>query len=120
MGFCASRTAGSPASRTTLLRRSGGSLASGDRSQRLLERPARGHHGCGLVPAVGHAVRAAIVVPAAVLRPVGGLDQLLVGLRVAVAHQVAGALPAEQRVARNAPRGALVVDLALEEVEEER
>ena len=46
--------------------------------------------------------------------------QLLVGLRVAVRHQVAGPLPAEQRVRRDGPRGAGEVDLALEEVQEQR
>jgi len=88
--------------------------------QRFLDRTTRLHHGSRLIPAVRHAVVAARVVAAAVLRPVGGLDELLVGLRVAVGHQVAGALPAEQRVARDPPGSALVVDLALQEVEEER
>src|ERR1700689_5312997 len=74
----------------------------------------------GLIAAVGHAVLAARVPAAAVLAPVGRLDQLLVGLRVAVGHQVAGALPTEQRVTRNSPGGAVEFGLALEEVEEQR
>src|SRR5207247_512561 len=60
------------------------------------------------------------VAAAPVLLPVGRLDQLAVRLRVTVRHQVARPLPAEERVARNPPRRALEVDLALEEVEEQR
>src|SRR5204862_1390280 len=74
----------------------------------------------GLVAAMRHAVVAARVTAAAVLRPVGRLDQLAVRLRVAVRHQVAGPLPPEERVARDPPRRALEVDPALEKVEEER
>src|SRR6188474_3932697 len=69
---------------------------------------------------MGHAVVAAGITAAAVLLPVRRLDELVVGLRVAIRHQVAGALPAEDRVARDSPGGALEVHLALEEVEEER
>ena len=60
-------------------------------------------HGGRLVAAVGHAVFAARVLAAPVLAPVGRLEQLFVGLGVAVGHQVARALPAEQRVARECP-----------------
>src|SRR2546430_840689 len=90
------------------------------RADRLPERARRREDRRRLVPAVRHAVRAAVVVAPPVLAPVGGLDQLLVRLRVAVAHQVARSLPAEDGVARDAPRRALEVDLALQEVEEER
>ena len=64
-------------------------------AQALLERAHRGEHGRRLVAAVGHAVVAALVLAAAVLVPVGGLDELLVGLDVAVVHQVARLLPAQ-------------------------
>src|SRR5215211_1851747 len=86
----------------------------------LLERLRRGEDGRGLVAAVGHAVVAARVAAPTVLLPLRGLDQLLVRLRIAVGHQVARALPAEDRIAGDAPRRALEIHLALEEVEEER
>src|SRR6478672_5231249 len=95
-------------------------LAGDHGAQRLAERLRRREHGGRLVAAVCHAVVAARVASAPVLRPVGRLDQLAVGLRVAVRHQVARALPAEERVARDPPRRALEVDLAFEKVEEER
>ena len=69
---------------------------------------------------MGHAVCTPRVAAAPVAVPVGGLDQLLVGRDVAVRHQVAGTLPAEDRVAGDPPCGALEVDLPLQEVEEER
>src|SRR6266849_3839037 len=84
---------------------------------RLAQRAHRGQHGRGLIAAVRHAVGAARVLAPPVGVPVGGLDELLVGLHVAVGHQVAGLLPAEQRVGGNPPRGAAEVGLALEEVE---
>ncbi len=67
-----------------------------------------------------HAVGAARVLAPPVGVPVGRLDELLVRLHVPVVHQVAGLLPAEQRVGRNAPRGAAEIGLALEEVQEQR
>src|SRR5690606_24300884 len=89
-------------------------------AQRLLQGAHGGEDGGGLVAAVRHAVGAARVLAAAVLVPVGVLDQLPVRRHVAVAHQVAGALPAEQGVVGDGPGGAREVDLALEEVEEQR
>src|SRR5690606_35560490 len=97
---------------------SGDGLAHG--AQRLLQRSHGGEDGGGLVAAVRHAVGAARVLAAAVAVPVGLLDQLPVGRHVPVAHQVAGTLPAEEGVVRDGPRGAREVDLALEEVQEER
>src|ERR1044072_270380 len=90
------------------------------RAQRLLERAHGGQAGGGLVAAVGHAVVAARVLAPAVLVPVGLLDQLAVGGDVSVAHQVAGPLPAEERVVGDAPGGAREVGPALQEVQEER
>src|SRR5436190_2742284 len=90
------------------------------RAQGLLERLRRLEDGGGLIAAVGHAVVATRIATPAVLLPLRGLHELLVGLRVAVGHQVARSLPAEDRVARDPPRGALEVHLALEEVQEER
>src|ERR1700680_2458084 len=99
-----------------------GARASGfaQRAQRLAQRAAGGEHGRWLVAAVGHAVVAALVSTAPVLVPVGLVDELAIGLDVAVAHQIAGALPAEQRVAGDRPGRAVEVGLAFEEVEEER
>src|SRR5437879_13384214 len=57
----------------------------------------------------------------AVSLPLGLLDELTVALRVgSVRHQVAGTLPAEDRVGGDAPGRALEVHLALQEVEVER
>ena len=71
--------------------------------QRLAQRAHRGDDRGRLVAAVGHAVGAARVVAAAVAVPLGGVEQLLVGRRVAVVQQVARPLPAEQRVATGCP-----------------
>src|SRR5262249_47457470 len=90
------------------------------RAQALLHRAARSEHRGRLVAAMRHTVVAARIVAAAVLRPVGRLDQLAIRLRVAVRHEVARTLPAEHGVRRNPPRRALEVDLPLEEVEKER
>src|SRR6266704_4970776 len=87
---------------------------------RLAQRAHGGEHGGRLVAAVRHAVGAARVLAASVGVPVGGLDELLIRLHVPVVQQVAGLLPAEQRVGGNAPRGAAEVGLALEEVKEQR
>src|SRR5262245_54379534 len=73
-------------------RSSGGMLSSAmcdERAHALPQRFACREHRRGLVAAVRHTVVAARIVPAAVLRPVRGLDQLLVRFRVPVAHQVA-------------------------------
>ena len=59
-----------------------------------------------------HAACAALVFAAAVFVPVGGFDEFLIGSAVIVAHQIAGALPAEDGVARNTPGRALKVDLS--------
>src|SRR6202521_788015 len=90
------------------------------RAQRLAQRAAGGEDGRWLISAVRHAVVAPLVLAAPVLVPVGLLDELAVRLDVAVAHQIAGALPAEQRVARDRPGRAVEVGLAFEEVEEQR
>src|SRR5579875_1312860 len=86
---------------------------------RLAQGAHGGQHRSWLVPAVGHAVGAPGVLAPPVAVPVGGLEELLIGLGVTVGHQVAGPLPAEDGVAGYAPGGALVVDLPLQEVEEE-
>src|SRR5437773_333239 len=96
-----------------LLARYGGAEGLAEGAHRLQD-------GGRLVAAVRHAVVAAGIPAAAVLRPVGRLDELLVSLRVPVGHEVAGPLPAEDRVRRNAPGSAREVDLALEKVQEER
>src|SRR2546429_6410363 len=95
-------------------------LLARDRPQRLAHGARRLQHGRRLIAAVRIAVLAARVLPAPVLAPAGGLDQLLVRGGVAVRHQIARPLPAEQRVAGDPPGRALEVDLALEEVEEQR
>jgi len=77
--------------------------------------------GTGFVAAVDHAVLATLV-PAllAVAGPVGGVDQFLEGIGVAVAEEIAGFLPAEDVEGGVAPGGAVVVDFALEEGDEVR
>src|SRR4029079_15677753 len=77
--------------------------------------------GGGLVAAVHHAVLALVVAGlAAVLLPARRLHQLLERRRVALLQQVAGTLPAEEVVGGVAPRRALELLLAHEELQEER
>src|SRR5690242_13926979 len=74
--------------------------------------------GGGLVAAVHHAVLALLVAaPAPVLLPARGLHQLLERGGVALLQQIAGPLPAEEVVGRIAPRRALEVVLAHEELQ---
>src|SRR4030088_1264574 len=72
-----------------------------------------------LVAAMGHAVRALLVAAGAVEVPVGRLDQLLEALRIALAEQITGLLPAEDVARRHAPGRAMVALVAGQEVEEE-
>src|SRR3954468_16844146 len=65
-----------------------------------------------------HAVGALLVVAGAVGVPIGVVHQLLEGLGVTFAEQVAGLLPAEHRARRVAPRRAVVLLVAGQEVEE--
>src|SRR5580698_2853511 len=83
------------------------------RAERFAQRSRRADHGGRLVAAMRHAIVARFVLAAAVFRPVGFVEQLLIRLGVAFfAHQIARPLPAEDGVARNTPRGALKIDLA--------
>src|SRR5690349_22214089 len=66
-----------------------------------------------------HALGALLVVADAVSVPVSGLHQLLEGLGVAFAEQVAGLLPAEHGAGRIAPWRAVIGLVAGEEVEEQ-
>src|SRR6202000_1630236 len=91
--------------------------SAGEGAQALLEGTHGGQDRGGLIATVGHAVVAARVLAPAELVPLGGLQQLLPGLGVAVVEQVAGLLPALEAVQRDAPRRALEVGLALEEVQ---
>src|SRR5215510_14064775 len=78
-------------------------------------------HGRRLVAAVHHAVAALLISAAlAVVLPARRLEQLLEGRRVALLQEVAGPLPAEHVVGRVAPRRALEVLLAQEELQEQR
>src|SRR5258705_11329277 len=99
-------------------------LAGDGRRHRVAEALPRGESGVdggGLVAAVHHAVLALFVAGlAAVLLPARRLHQLLERRRVALLQQVAGALPAEEVVGRVAPRRALELLLAHEELQEER
>src|SRR5207247_8816208 len=61
-----------------------------------------------------------VAAPAAVVLPLRRLDELAEGGRVALLQEIAGALPAEHVVRRVAPRRALEVLLAHEELEEQR
>ncbi len=74
----------------------------------------------GLETAMDHAVLAlGIVALVAVVVPVGQLHVFLERLHVAVLEEVARLLPAEDVVGGAAPRGALEIEIALEELEEE-
>ena len=66
-----------------------------------------------------HAVGAFLVLAGAVRIPVGGFHQFLEGLGVTLAEQVAGLLPAEDVARRHAPRRALIILIAGEEVQEQ-
>src|SRR5690242_17657005 len=66
-----------------------------------------------------HAIRAAWVFAPPILLPFGCLDQLLVGTGISIRHQVTGSLPAQHRIAGNAPGRAAKIDLTLQEVQEE-
>ena len=78
-------------------------------------------HGARLVAAVHHAVLALRVAALdAVVRPLGLGDEFLERVVVALLQEVARLLPAEDVVGRAAPRGALEIALAHEELEEER
>src|SRR6201989_904918 len=79
----------------------------------------RVERGGRLVAAMRHAVGTLLILAGAVGIPVGGLHQLLEGLGVAFAEQIAGLLPAEDVARRHAPRGALIGLVAGEEVEEQ-
>ena len=76
--------------------------------------------GARLEPAMDHAVRALLVAAGAVGVPVRRVHQLLEGLHVTFAEQVAGTLPAEHGARRIAPGRALIGLVAGEEVEEQR
>ena len=72
-----------------------------------------------LIAAMGHAVGAFLIAAGAVAVPVGALHELLEGLGVAFAEQVARPLPAEHVAGRIAPRRALILLIAGEEIEEQ-
>src|SRR5262249_23491317 len=71
------------------------------------------------VAAMGHAVGAFFVLAGAIGVPVGGLHQLLEGLGVAFAEQIARLLPAEDVAGRHAPRRTLIFLVAGQEVQEQ-
>src|ERR1700730_6705940 len=96
----------------------GADAAESDLSE--LQRITDGVHYRGrLVAAVHHAVGALLVIPGAVGVPVGIFHKLLEGLRIALAEQIAGPLPAEIVPCRVAPGGAAVRLITSKEVEEE-
>ena len=77
--------------------------------------------GAGFVSAVNHTVATFFVATfLTVLFPHRIGHQLLEGGDVAVLQEVAGFLPTEDVIGGVAPRGAIVVDVALEELEEIR
>src|ERR1700746_990002 len=61
------------------------------------------HYRGRLVAAVHHAIGALLVIPGAVSVPVGIFHEFLEGLRVALAEQITGPLPAEIVSCRIAP-----------------
>src|SRR6478672_7460565 len=66
-----------------------------------------------------HAVGAFLVIARAVAIPVRVLHQLLEGLGIAFAEQIAGALPAEHRAGRIAPGRAVIGLIAGEKIEKQ-
>src|SRR6201987_2829295 len=72
-----------------------------------------------LVAAMGHAVGTLFILAGAVGVPIGGLHQLLEGLRIALAEQIAGLLPAKAVARRHAPGRALKILVPSQEVEEQ-
>src|SRR2546429_1543256 len=69
---------------------------------------------------MGHAIGATRILAPPVILPLGCLDQLLIRASVPIGHQITRPLPAQHRVAGDTPGGASKVDLALQEVQEER
>src|SRR5262249_34565017 len=101
------------------------SEAPGDRGRHgIAEAAPRGErvvHGRRLVAAVHHAVAALLVATAPpIVFPARGLEHLLKGRGVSFLQEVAGPLPAEHVVRGIAPRSALEVLLAHEELQEQR
>jgi hypothetical protein len=88
----------------------------GERLERVLEGVL--HRG-RLETRMDHAVGALLVIADAVGVPIGALHQLLEGLGVAFAEQIAGLLPAEHGAGRIAPRRAVIGLVAGQEVEEQ-
>ena len=77
-------------------------------------------HSGSFISAMHHAVRAlGIARLRAVVLPLGGLEQFLERVHVAVLQQVAGLLPAEDIVGRHAPRRAGIGSLAHQKFEEQ-
>src|SRR5262252_197853 len=111
--------------RAWLRRSCRGSEPPGDGGRdRVAESPPRAErviHRRGLVATVHHAVAALLVAAAlAVVLPARRLQQLLERRRVALLEQIAGPLPAEDVEGRVAPRRALELLLAHQELQEER
>src|SRR6201996_1956264 len=77
-------------------------------------------HGGAFETAMDHAVLALLVFADAVLVPLGVFHQLLEGLHITFAKQVAGLLPAEHAAQRHRPRRAFVGLIARKEIEEQR
>ena len=84
-----------------------------------LQRTESVHHRGGLVAAADHASGArSIAAGDPVLLPLGGFQEFLEALSVAVLQEIAGPLPAENIIGRRTPRRALVVAIAHQEFEE--
>src|SRR5579864_1167504 len=66
-----------------------------------------------------HAIGAFLVIAGAVAVPIGRFHQLLEGLRIAFAKEVARALPAEICPRRVAPGRAVIILVAGEKIEEQ-
>src|SRR5712671_6488962 len=73
-----------------------------------------------LVAAMHHAIGALLVIAGAVAIPIGVVHEFAEALGVALAEEIAGALPAEHVARRIAPWRAAVVLVAGEEIEEQR
>src|SRR5213594_5227409 len=91
-----------------------------DRVAQALQRAEGVVHGGGFVPTMDHAVLALLVSALApVVLPARGLHQLAEAVGIALLEQVARTLPAEDVVGGIAPRRALEVPLAHEELQKQ-
>src|SRR5689334_16522845 len=74
---------------------------------------------CAFEATMDHAILALLILPDAILVPIGAFDEFLERLHVAFAEQVARFLPAEHATQRHRPGRALISLVAGQEIEEQ-